>query len=278
MAHEYLVVGGTGTVGSGVARSLREAGHSVRTTTGKAPQTSDQARLNLLTGEGLDAAFAGVKRVFLLSPTGHVDQYRILAPLIRKAREAGLEKVVLMTAIGVEANDAAPLRRAEIDLEKSGIPYNILRPSWFMQNFGTFWLHDIKERGAIRVPAGNGRTGFIDARDIAAVAASLLAGDRLAGQAFTLTGPEALDHAQAAAILSAAAGRTIVYQDIAPEEFKRGLLAAGVTAEYADVLVMLMGFLKAGYSAAVTDSVRTILGRPPLSLAAYAAEFANLWR
>jgi uncharacterized protein YbjT (DUF2867 family) len=265
-------------VGSEVAKSLRAAGHTVRTTTSKAPRSPDQVRLDLLTGEGIDAAFAGVRRAFFLSPAGHVDQYKLLAPLIRKAREGGLEKVVLMTAIGVEANDAAPMRRAEIDLEKSGVPYNILRPSWFMQNFGTYWLHDIRERGAIRVPAGNGKAGFVDTRDIAACAAALLGGERFAGQAFTLTGPEALDHAEAARILSAASGKEIRYQDIDEAEFKRGLLAAGVSPEYADLLAMLMGFLKAGYTATVTDSVQAILGRGPAGLAAYAREHAQLWR
>lgn len=278
MAQTFLVVGGTGTVGSEVARSLRQAGHPVRVTTGKAPKSPDQVRLDLLSGEGLDAAFAGVRRAFLLSPSGYADQYRILAPLIRKARDAGLEKVVLMTAIGVEANDAAPLRRAELDLEKSGLAFNIIRPSWFMQNFATFWLHDIRERGAIRLPAGNGKAGFIDVRDIAAVAADLLAGDRFAGRAFTLTGPEALDHAEVARILSDASGRKIGYQDIDPAEFKSGLLAAGVPGDYAELLVMLLGFLKAGYSAAVTDGVRSVLGREPAGFAAYAREFAGTWR
>ena len=143
--------GASGPVGSEVARLLKEAGHKVRTTTRKSPASPDQVQVDLLTGKGLDAAFEGVQRAFFLSPGGYPDQYGILAPLIRKAKAARLEKVVLMTAIGVEANDAAPMRRAEIDLEQSGLTYGIIRPSWFMQNFQTFWQHDIREHGAIRL-------------------------------------------------------------------------------------------------------------------------------
>jgi uncharacterized protein YbjT (DUF2867 family) len=277
MAKSFLIVGGTGTVGSEVAGLLKQAGHSIRATTRKPPASPDQVRVDLSTGAGLDAAFAGVQRAFFLSPVGYPDQYPILSPLIRKAREAGLEKVVLMTANGVEGNDASPMRRAELDLEKSGLAYGIIRPTWFMQNFNTFWSRDIREYGAIRLPAGDGKTGFIDARDIAAAAASLLTADRFINQAFTLTGPEALDHHQAARILSAASGKNIGYQDIAPAEFKRGLQAAGFPEAYADLLVFTMDLLKAGHSATVSDGVETILGRAPGSLEAYARDFNKAW-
>lgn len=277
MAKSFLVVGGSGQVGSGVARILREAGHKVRTTTSKATNSPDQVHVDLLTGEGLDAAFAGVQRAFFLSPGGYPDQYKILAPLVRKAKEAGLEKVVLMTAIGVEANDAAPMRRAEVDLEKSGLTYNIIRPQWFMQNFNTYWLHDIRTNGAIRLPAGTGKAGFIDSRDIAASAAALLSGDRFANQAFTLTGPAAYDHTEVARILSAATGKTIGYQNIAPEEFKKGLLSAGLNEAYADLLVLLVSFIREGYVATVNDTVKTITGQAPRTLEAYAKDYQKEW-
>ncbi|HLP41325.1 MAG TPA: SDR family oxidoreductase [Fibrobacteria bacterium] len=277
MAKSFLIVGGSGQVGSNIARSLREAGHSVRITTSKAPVSPDQVQVDLLKGEGLDAAFQGVQRVFLMSPAGYPDQYQVLSPLIRKAKEKGLEKVVLMTAQGVEMNDAAPFRRAEVELEKSGLAFNIIRPSWFMQNFHTYWLHDIRTHGTIRLPAGEGRNAFIDSRDIADVAATLLSGDRFPGQAFTLTGPESLDHKDVARILSAATGKTIGYQDITPEEFRKGLLAAGLSEAYTDLLVLLVGFLKANYVSAVSDAVPQILGRPARTLAAYAGDYKANW-
>jgi uncharacterized protein YbjT (DUF2867 family) len=277
MAKSYLVVGASGQVGSGVARLLREGGHSVRTTTSKAPQSPDAIQLDLLTGKGLDAAFQGVQRAFFMSPVGYTDQYQVLSPLIRKAKETGLEKVVLMTAQGVEANDAAPFRRVEVELEKSGLAYNIIRPSWFMQNFGTYWLHDIRTHGAIRIPAGSGKNAFIDSRDIAETAAALLSGDRFANQAFTLTGPRSLDHGEAARVLSAATGKAIGYQDIPAAEFKQGLLAAGLSEAYADLLVLLIGFLRDGYVANTTDAVPTILARPARTLEAYAKDYKATW-
>jgi uncharacterized protein YbjT (DUF2867 family) len=277
-SHKILVVGASGTVASEVVRLLRAQGHAVRGTTGKPSSDPDTVTLNLLTGEGLDAAFAGVERAFFLSPGGYADQYKIFAPLIAKSKAAGLKKVVLMTAIGVEQNPEAPMRRAEVDLEKSGVPYNIIRPSWFMQNFNTFWGHGIKAQGQIRLPVADGKAAFIDSRDISAVAAKLLTDDTLNNLAFTLTGPEPLTHAQVAALISEAAGKPVSFVDIEPQELKQGLLAGGVPADYTELLLMLLGFLKAGYVATRNDSVLEILGRPPRDFKAYARDYAANWK
>ncbi len=275
---KILVVGASGTVGSEIVRLLKAQGHSVRTTSSKPTSASDTVTLNLTTGEGLDAAFAGIDRAFFLSPGGYADQYQILAPLIAKSKAVGLKKVVLMTAIGVEQNPEAPMRRAELDLEKSGIPYNIVRPSWFMQNFNTFWVHGIKAQGQIRLPAGDGKAAFIDARDISAVAAKLLVDDKLNNLAFTLTGSELLDHVQVASLISEAAGKPVSYVDVAPEELKQGLLGGGVPADYAELLLLLFTFVKAGYVAVQNNTVLEILGQAPRGFKAYAQDFASSWK
>ena len=120
MSQQILVIGASGTVGSEIVKNLKVSGHSVRVTTSKPSSSPDAVQVNLATGERLDAAFAGVTRAFFLSPGGYADQYAILAPLIAKAKAAGLEKVVLMTAMGVEGAEGSPMRRAELDLIASG--------------------------------------------------------------------------------------------------------------------------------------------------------------
>jgi uncharacterized protein YbjT (DUF2867 family) len=82
----------------------------------------------------------------------------------------------------------APLRKAERHLEASGLAYNVIRPNWFMQNFNTFWLHGIQTAGQIFLPVGQAKGSFIDARDIAAVAAVLLTSDAFDNRDFDLTG------------------------------------------------------------------------------------------
>jgi uncharacterized protein YbjT (DUF2867 family) len=278
MANHFLVIGASGTVGSEVVRLLREQGHKVRTTTGRKDAAGgDSVHVDLGSGAGVSQAFAGIDRAFLMSPAGYADQYAILAPLVRAAKEQGLKKLVLMSAFGADADPASPLRRSELDLEQSGLDWNIIRPNWFMQNFNTFWLHGIQAQNTIALPVGDAKTSFIDARDIAAVAARLLTDDAWNNRAFNLTGPESIDHAQVAGAISAASGRTVTFQDAAPADLKQGLLGAGLTEAYADFLLLIFGYLKAGYNAAVTDDVKTVLGRAPSDIRNYVQDYRSAW-
>jgi uncharacterized protein YbjT (DUF2867 family) len=152
-----LVIGASGNVGSELAHLLGAAGHVVRRATSRAPTAPDQVQLNAATGQGLAAAFAGADAAFLLAPPGHADQYAVLKPLIDAAVAARIGKVVLLSAMGANADPSAPLRQAELHLEQSGLAWNTLRPNWFMQNFHTFWLPGIQATGNILLPVGRPR-------------------------------------------------------------------------------------------------------------------------
>lgn len=275
---KILVIGANGTVGTELVRLLSDQGHDVVRTTSRAPATAQDVHLNLVTGEGLAAAFAGVEAAFLLSPPGYTNQNELLNPVIDQAVASGVQKIVLMTAMGANADEAAPLRKVERHLEKSGLAYTIIRPNWFMQNFHTFWIQGILEQGKILLPVGKAKGSFIDARDIAAVAASLLTRNDLDNQEFDLTGGEALDHDEAAALLSNATGRTIVYEEVSEGAMVAQLLAAGLPQDYANFLLTILGFFKAGYSEAITPAVEAITGAKPRTFAAYAQDFKDAWK
>lgn len=274
---KILVVGASGTVGSELSRLLAAQGHQLRKATSRAPTAADQVQLDVVARRGLSEAMSGADAAFLLSPPGHVNQDELLVPLIDAARAQGLRKVVLMSAMGANADDNAPLRKAERHLEASGLPYNILRPNWFMQNFNTFWLHGILTQAKILLPVGKAKGSFIDARDIAAAAAVLLTTDTLANRDFDLTGPEALDHDQVAAILSRETGRHITFQDIPPAAMLDGLLSAGLPRPYAEFMLLILGFFKAGYAERTTDAVAQITGRAPGSFERYAHDHRQAW-
>jgi len=268
---KVLVVGASGTVGSELARLLKRQGVHVRTTTSRkvTDSSSDQVQVSLATGEGLRAAFEGVDKAFLLSPPGYADQYALLAPLIQEAKRRGLTKVVLMTSMVANDDESAPFRKAERELERSGLSYNILRPNWFYQNFNTFWLHGIRAQHKISLPAGKNPVSFVDARDIAQVAAVLLTTDAHPNRVFDLTGPAALDHAQVAQAIGLATNTQVVYQEISSEEFKQGLLSAGLPGDYVEFMLSLFGLLREGVSTRVSSDVQAVLGREPRGLTEY---------
>lgn len=272
-----LVIGASGTVGSELSRLLAAQNEAVVKATSRKPAAADQVQVDLVSQAGLKAAFNGVDRAFFLAPPGHANQEALLAPLIDEAKARGLKKVVLMTAMGANADEAAPMRKAERRLEASGLAYNIVRPNWFMQNFNTFWLHGIQTSGQILLPVGTAKGSYIDARDIAAVAARLLTSEEFANHDFDLTGPRALDHAEVAAILTRATGKAIVFQDITPEAMLQGLLGAGLPKDYAEFLVLILGFFKAGYAERTTDAVQQITGQAPRTIEHYARDYRASW-
>ena len=271
-----LVVGANGTVGSELSRLLAARGHRVLRA-GRKRTRADDVQLDLVTGAGVDHALDGVDRAFLLAPPGHVNQDELLVPLIDAARGKRLKKVVLMTAMGADASDDLPLRKAELALIGSGVTWNVIRPNWFMQNFQTFWLHGIQTQNKILLPVGAAKGSFIDARDIAATAAQLLSHGDFDQQAFDLTGPRALDHDEVAAILSRVAGRAITFEDITPDAMRAGLLQGDVPAPYADFMVTILGYFKAGYAQRTTDAVQRITGHAPRSIEQYVQDHRQAW-
>jgi uncharacterized protein YbjT (DUF2867 family) len=272
-----LVVGSSGTVGSELVKLLTRKGHDVLGATSRKASGPGQVHLDLAKGEGLAAAFEGVDRAFLFSPPGYTNQDELLAPFVDAARARGLRKLVLMSAMGANADEAAPLRKAEVYLEKSGVPYNIVRPNWFMQNFNTIWLGSIRAQGKVLLPVGKAKGSFIDTRDIAASVSELLTRDDWNNRDFDLTGSRALDHDEATAILSQETGRTIGFQDISPEAMLKALLEANVPKSYAEFLVLILGFFKAGYSERTTPAVEEITGRKPGSFEQYAKDYRSAW-
>ncbi len=278
--YDVLVVGSSGTVGSQIVSLLKQKGLKVRSATSKAVGASqkDSVHLNLVTtGEGLKSAFQGVDKAFFISPPGYADQYAILSPLIQEAKRQGLKHVVLMTAMGANAVETSPFRRAEIELEKSGLNYNIIRPNWFFQNFNSFWIQGIQEHDKILLPAGTAKVGFIDARDIAEVAVKLLTSEEFKNKDFDITGPESVNHDGVAKAISEVAGRKITYQEISPDDLRAALLAVGLPQDYTEFLLMILSFLKLGYSAGLTSNVKLLLKKEPRNLKTYTQDYKSAW-
>jgi uncharacterized protein YbjT (DUF2867 family) len=274
-----LIVGASGTVGSEIVKLLKAQGRRVRTTTSRAVSSADgeKVQINLATGAGIKEAFEGVDQAFLLSPPGFADQHAILQPLIQEAKRRGLKKVILMTALGANAVETSPFRRAELELEKSGLTYNIVRPNWFYQNFNTFWSQGIKVEGKIQLPAGDAKTGFIDARDVSAFVAKLLTTHDFDNQAFDITGPQSVTHGEVAEALSKALKKPVTYQDLDPQVLKKGLVSAGLPEDYVNFMILIFGFLREGYNSTVNANFKKVVGRDPIGLKKYVSDHLQAW-
>ena len=180
--------------------------------------------------------------------------------------------------MGADTRDDFSLRKVERYLEASGLAWTHLRPNWFMQIFSTGpLLGAIRATGKIQVPAGDAKISFIDARDVAAVAAAALTEPGHLGKAYTLTGPEALDHVSVARAISSATRRAVEYVALSEDQARSGLRLSGMDAERIERLIHFYRLVRQGACAPVSADVPRILGRAPISLARFVQENASAW-
>lgn len=275
MSQKILVLGATGNVGRPLIQALLAQGEHVKAASrfGQAVPGVEGVVFDYTRPETISSALDGVDRAYVMLPAGYVNAKELLLPVIKAADQRHV-KVVLQSVFGVDADDSTPYRQVEIALEQSGTPFVILRPNWFADNFHTYWKEGINH-GQIVVPAAQGQSSFIDVRDIADSAAAALTTNRFDGQAFNLTGPEAFSYAQAAHILSEAIGKQISYKPVDDLTFIDTLTNVGVPSDYAHFLASIFQPVRAGWTAAVTDHVQLLTGKPARALAAYARDHAR---
>jgi uncharacterized protein YbjT (DUF2867 family) len=147
-----------------------------------------------------------------------------------------------------------------------------------MQNFATF-MRDMIRTGTVYSSQGDGRVPFVDARDVALVAATVLKEPAAhAGRAYTLTGPEALTNAEAMRIIGEAIGKRIGVVSISEDAAVTAMRQVGMPEEVVEMMSSLNRIIAAGYVAELTDTVRAVTGCAPRTLPAFAQEHAAAWR
>lgn len=282
-----LVVGATGNTGRETVPRLLERGLAVRAL------SRDPERARALPGfagaeivagdparpETLGPAMQGVTKVFLIPPSGPGSDTSE-QNVIEAARAAGVRHIVKLSALC--ADPSAPSMalshnfRAEQILKSSGVPYTILRPSSFMQNFLFYYSPSIRSEGAVYQSLGEARMAVIDTRDIAEVAVKVLTSEGHEGKTYDLTGPEALTYAEAAEKLGAATGRPIRYVDVPAAAYEQALVGLGLPPFVAAEVVNIYGRgpYREGKAGSVSSSVADLLGRPARSFSEFARDHA----
>jgi uncharacterized protein YbjT (DUF2867 family) len=146
-----------------------------------------------------------------------------------------------------------------------------------MQNFSETFLKPVNDE--IIVPCGNGAEAFVNAEDIASVAAATLSDpSRHAGRAYAPTGPEALTFEEAARHISKAVGRKITYRDIDRKTWIDSMTGAGVPAVYGEVLRTLTETVASGQGSRPNDDVLLATGVVPTRFDEFAARTSAAWR
>ncbi len=222
----------------------------------------------------IDEAMAGVTSVVLVSPAVPAQELNVVA----SAARAGVGHVVKATS---KASADSPIvrRRWQIEIEAglaaSGVPHTLLRSNAYMHNVLAL-APAIAKTSGFGSSAGKGRIGMIDARDVAAVAASIAASPAPdAGKTYWLTGPALISYYDVAAVLSKLLGRAITYRELTFDQDNDTMIRAGVPEQIAEMNAQAASLTADGDAAWITDDVLSLLGRPARSFEEFAADYGT---
>jgi uncharacterized protein YbjT (DUF2867 family) len=281
-----LVTGATGNVGREVVRALVEQGRAVRaavrrTKDGEALRSEgvETVVLDFQDPDTFAPAAEGVGAIFLLRPPAIAKVKPTLNAFLDVVAATGPRHVVFLSVQGADRNPLVPHHAVEQHLLGGGLPWTFLRPGFFAQNLADAYRIDIRDDDRLFVPAEEGRVAFVDARDIADVAARCLGHAHHQGRAYTLTGAEALTFAEVAELLTAALGRRITYERAGRQEYFAHLRRRhGLAWAQSAVQTILHVGLAFGDAATIDPTLGTLLGRPPRTMRGFIADHVALWR
>ena len=255
------VFGATGTTGAPLVDTLLAKGATVRAV------TSDLSKLDALKAKGCEAVVAdftdpaalaracdGAEKIYLVTPA-HLNMRQWKA-----AKAAGVRHIVVATGLGASPKAGLTFGKWHSEtqelLKQSGLDWTFVQPTYFMQNL--LWQAGNIAKDAVYYDDLGGPVAWIDARDIADVAAEALTAPGYEGKALGLTGPEALTGEDIAALLSRVTGRTVTCAPLSAENAKAGMVAGGMQDEVARAMVELASIAPKGYLAGIETTVSDV--------------------
>jgi len=254
-----LVTGATGKQGGHLVAELLARGHSVRALTRKpdSPAAAALAKrgVTIVTGDfedqkGLERAARGVDTVFAMSTPyerGPETEIREGVNILRAAASAGVTHLVYTSVAGADRASGIPHFDSKFEVEKeiraAGIPFTIVAPVFFMENFLADWMLAGIAQGSIAMalPATR-RLQQIAVADIARFTALVIERrEHFLGKRIDIASDE-LTNTTAAAAIGEAAGRQIAYT---------ALPIDAVRQQNEDLARMFEWFERVGYDADV---------------------------
>ncbi|KAB8155155.1 NAD(P)H-binding protein [Kordia sp. TARA_039_SRF] len=267
MQSNILVIGGTGKTGRRVADILKNEQQNVfigsRNNTPAFDWNNPDTYKSVL--KNMDCAY--IVYTPDLAVPGAKEAIQTLTEI---ALQEGLEKVVLLSGKGEKEAEAC-----EEIVANSGLNYTIVRASWFNQNFSESVFLEPILAGHVALPMAEAEIPFVDADDIAEVAAKALLDDSLNGQIITVTGPEKLTFAAAVQTIAKAANKTIHFQAISLDTYLEGMKNAGIPDDF----IWLFGYLFKEVlgnadNQTISDDIEKVLGRKAIRFSEFAQKTA----
>lgn len=224
-----LIVGASGRLGQAVTRRLLKLGWAVRVMTRNPSSVASLGQLGAEVVEGdlrkpdsIQRACQGVRQVLAAAHAldGKGDNNPLTVDdrgnrcLIDASRAAGVKHFILVSALG--ASPESPLEfyrikhRAEEYLRSSGLNFTILRPTAYMDLWGTMIGGPVLKKGQASIfGRGNNPINFVAVEDVADLICMMLENPQSIGKTIQVGGPESLTMNQVVGIFESLAGHPV---------------------------------------------------------------------
>lgn len=272
---KVLVTGASGNVGLPLVKKLLKTDNNIIAGVRKLGANKSFADVSGLAYRKFDfedsrtfrPAFSEVDVVFLLRPPHISDTEKYFRPLIESMVQSGVKHVVFLSVQGVESSSVIPHHKIEKLIVEAGLEYVFVRPAYFMQNLTGNLLRDIREHQKISLPAGSAKFNWVDAEDIGAVTAELIASfDTYRNTSFDVTGLENLNFEQVSGILSEELNETIRYESRNPLMFYFDKRKQGLPKGLAVVMIVLHFLPRFQPEPKIARTIEKLLGKQPNDL------------
>ena len=275
---KMLVTGATGQLGSHIVETLLKTVPAEQL----AVSVRNPAKAEALKARGvdvrhgdfdrpdtLDAAFAGVDRLLIVSADGdneaRMRQHGHAVAAAERAKVGFIAYTSVSNAAKSSLNLAPVHRFTEEAVRKTGIPYAFLRNNWYLEN----------ETGSIQgamagapwiTSAGDGKVGWAPRRDYAEAAAAVLAGEGHENATYELSG-EPLTQEAFAAALGGVLGKEVPVRHVDDAAYADMMKGAGVPEFVIPLLVGFQAGIREGALDIASGDLERLLGRPATPIA-----------
>ncbi|WP_025743117.1 NmrA family NAD(P)-binding protein [Aquimarina pacifica] len=268
MKTEILVIGGTGKTGRRVVEQLQNKGIEPRVGSRNASPSFDWDQKDTWIH-----ALAGIEQMYVtyypdLAVPGAKKSIESLTYL---AKELGVKKMVLLSGKGEAEAEAC-----EKIVMDSGLDYTIVRASWFNQNWSESFFLDPILSGEVALPMSDVLIPFVDANDIAEVAATVLLNDSYNGKIIEVTGPELITFKEIINIISKTSNRNLNFYDITLEQYIEGMKKMQIPNDVVWLIEYLFSHVLTNpKNQQVATDIEDVLGRKATTFLEYAKKTAK---
>ena len=266
----FAMTGAGGKLGQKIADALLK-----RTNGGVKVGTRNPKKLDALAARGaqvmkadfddsasLNALFSGAKVALVISGNAPNDpRIKQHENTFKAAAAAGVGRIVYTSFVN-PTNSKFSIARSHAEsealLKGLGVPYTILRNNLYAENI---LIDAARNTGVLAQPGTNGKVAFISQADIAEATVGAMTGSGHDDKTYEVTGPEALDQHEIAAVLSEAWGRPIKAVEITGEEYAERLKPAGLPPFVVELIVTIRAAVGAGEYAGISEDASRLAGR-----------------